>query len=502
MTDLLNIQKIIKLIITNTNLMDRLLENHITSRHFVDAQGSRDSKIISKIFELALEYFQSSNGSLLTNDVFNARVAEANIKDEFKTDILALWMDIQKCQASNDDFHYLITDLKEQYSRKQLDAALSSLQKDLIESDIKTSVVNMMSALEGVYSQFDSLGIHRTKFDISTRAAAFEEEYLYRMQNKDKFKGITSGIPDIDQKTFGWQNGQLNVFLAPSAGGKSVQLLNCATHAHLFCRKNVIYFSFELDEWTCELRHLANILEIPFWKIKSLALTDNEFKDLVTKYKNMSTNNYFEYDVSVEDPTPEYIDSRIRDLTNTKGKPDIIFVDYIGNMTTRNSARGQKKWEKEGDAVEGLFKMAKRHHIPIITAQQINREAIRENRKNKADGKATAFFQDAASGDQRLIHYAHYVIGIEPDKENNIAVYHPVKMRDAYFDPCITLWDPDLYKIFALNQEDQMHWKLTKGLLKPADAEEMVRPKPVKAPLPERSYNLEEDHEDELDIPW
>ena len=69
---------------------------------------------------------------------------------------------------------------------------------------------------------------------------------------------------------------------------------------------------------------------------------------------------YFEYDVNMEDPTPDYIDSKIRELIATKGKPDLLVVDYIGNMTVRNAPNGSKDWENQSKAVQGLFLLAKR----------------------------------------------------------------------------------------------------------------------------------------------
>jgi len=59
--------------------------------------------------------------------------------------------------------------------------------------------------------------------------------------------------------------------------------------------------------------------------------------------KKSEDGSYFEYDVNMEDPTPEYIDSKIRDLIATKGKPDLLVVDYIGNMTVRNPQKGAER---------------------------------------------------------------------------------------------------------------------------------------------------------------
>jgi hypothetical protein len=278
------------------------------------------------------------------------------------------------------------------------------------------------------------------------------------MRDPNLYRGVECGLKVIDEKTFGWMGGQLIVLLAPSSGGKSVQLLNWAHYAHSVQNKNVLYFSFEMDLWQCMLRHISLAYQVPYSALKGMNLTPNELTQLTEEIRKQQGGAYFEYDVSLEDPTPEYVESRIRELTQTKGRPDLVVIDYMGNMTTRSSRREAKPWEKQGDAFERLHVIAKRYSIPCLTAQQINRDAIRENRKRKEDKKAAAYWQDAASGDQRLMHLAHFVIGLEPHKDESMVTYHPVKMRDAWFPPCGAKWDAEYNTVRDLSDEEQERW--------------------------------------------
>jgi hypothetical protein len=251
--------------------------------------------------------------------------------------------------------------------------------------------------------------------------------------------------------------------LAPSSGGKSVQLLNWANYANTICNKNILYFSFEMDVWLCMLRHISLAFRIPYDLLKSITCPPEEMYTLIEKLKQLKGGPYFEYEVNMEDPTPEFVDSRIMELTNTKGKPDMVVVDYIGNMKSRTSSKDAKGWEKQGDAAEGLFKLAKKYEIPFLTAQQINAPAIRENRKAKEAGKASGYWQDAASGDQRLMHLSYYVLALDPDKQNKMLTYHPVKMRDAYFDSFSAKIDPTHNGIYELTSEEQENYRNIMG---------------------------------------
>ena len=148
-------------------------------------------------------------------------------------------------------------------------------------------------------------------------------------------------------------------------------------------------------------------------------------------------------------------------------RSDLVVCDYIGNMTTRTTRSDAKHWEKNGDAAEKLCVLAKKHNIPILTAQQINREAIRENRQKKEASKAYSYQQDAASGDQRLIHLSSFVAALESDKDNKMITYQFVKGRDCYFHPFYAKVDTDYNKILILTKEEEEEYRRLIGAPNP-----------------------------------
>jgi hypothetical protein len=357
----------------------------------------------------------------------------------------------------------------------------------------------MQDNLELIQEQKNEIGADRHSFDITQSANFFKEEYDKRINHPELFKGINCGISNIDSMTFGWLPGQIVVFLAPSSGGKSVMLLNAALHANKQCGKKVLYMSFEMNSWLCLLRHVSLSYEIPYSQLKDTNLSPDEIKIIIDGLSDSQNGAYFEYDVNMEDPTPEYIDSRIRDLIASKGKPDILVVDYIGNMTVRNPPNGAKDWELQSKAIQELFRMAKRYNIPILTAQQINRETIRDSRKSKEANKFMSYDQAAASGGQNLMHLCTYAIAMEPNREHGYCILHPVKMRDAWFRPFPVKMDPEFNKIRELTAEEQdqimsMHAMSNGGTVTTTST---AKPTSEKTPL-NRPKNIE----DEDDIPF
>jgi hypothetical protein len=261
---------------------------------------------------------------------------------------------------------------------------------------------------------------------------------------------------------------------------------------------------FEMNSWICLLRHVSLQFEIPYSQLKDNNLSPDELKAVIDGLSNSKDGAYFEYDVNMEDPTPEYIDSRIRDLIATKGKPDLLVVDYIGNMTVRNPPNGAKDYEVQTKAVQELFRMAKRYGIPIITAQQINRETIRDARKAKESNKFMSYDQAAVSGGQVLMHLCTYAIAMEPNKEHKYCIFHPVKMRDAWFQPFPVAMDSEFNKVRELDEVEQqqilaMH-ALSSGATPVTTSSVNADSKATKTPLSSHKPKVEEEDKDEDEL--
>jgi replicative DNA helicase len=447
--------KILKCITAFDNAIYIVSERALQEYHFKTKEPGIAQSLTGKIFKLSQEYAETTGGYKLTETVLETLLQKKNISEQTQAKFISLWYEIVDTDATLDDLPMLVQLMKDRQCKVLLNEMFEK-NATLVENDnIKGAMVNMLECMNGMNDEQDEFQKEKESFDMAEASEFFFKEYDERLNNPDLFKGITCGMSQIDQKTLGFYPSQLIVVLAPSSGGKSVQMLNWAIHANTVCKKNVLYFSFEMSSWLCKLRHACLLGEINYEKVKGLRMSAEEKKILEDKFKDTNNGPYFEYEVSFEDPTPEFVEQKIRDLNNTKGMPDLVVVDYIGNMHSRNTPKGAKAWEKNGDAIEGLFKIAKRFNIPVITAQQINRSTITENRKNKENGKSSAYYQDAASGDQRLMHLATYVIGMEPNRDENICWYHPVKMRDAWFQPFAARWVSEYNKVVELSDSQQ-----------------------------------------------
>jgi replicative DNA helicase len=470
--------KVLKCITTYDTALDMATEKSLKEYYFLSKEPGIEVSLTGKIFKLCEEYYKDSGGYKLTETVLESLLLKKNVKSAAQGKILTTWYDLREEEVELDDLPHLIDLMKDRYvvtlQSECIDKVADLVNKDQVSESI-TLISDYVSVMHEVKDDFQK---DKVAFDMSESANFFFEEYDIRSMNPDLYKGVDCGLSHIDLKTFGFMPSQLVVLLAPSSGGKSVQLLNWADHAHRVCKKNIVYFSFEMSSWLCKLRHASLISEVDYSKLKGMSISASERDQVEKSLKAVNNGKYFEYVEAIEDPTPEFVEQKIKELTLAKCKPDLVVVDYVGNMTTRSTSKNAKHWEKNGDAAEGLFKLAKRFGIPILTAQQVNRDAIKENRKRKEDGKAAAYYQDAASGDQRLMHLATYVIGMEPNKDEQLCWYHPVKMRDAWFAPFAARWVPEYNKVVEMTDSQQSALEFIKS----ADINSFVdeKKKPVK----------------------
>lgn len=449
--------KILKNIIDDDKAMDIVNERGITDNHFIVKAPGTSVSITGRLFRVCQEYYRDSGGFRVTEDILSNILIQKNVSKEAINKILGVWYDILEEETDINEVPYLAQLLKDRYC-VQLQSEMIDKITPLVENDqVQESIETMNTYLNIMYEERDDEKNQKKYFDMSDAKNFFLQEYDERVINQEYYRGVYCGLSQIDSQTFGFQPAQLITVLGPTSGGKSVLLLNWAHYAHTVCRKNVLYFSFEMTEWLCKIRHASLIGEVPFYHIKGLTLTAEERESLTRGFNENYNGKYFRYVEAIHDPTPEFIEQTIKAYINDKNieNPDIIFVDYVGNMTTRGTSKQAKPWEKNGDASEGLFILAKKYDLPFVTAQQINRESIKENRKRKEDGKAQAFYQDAASGDQRLMHLSTYVIGMEPNRDECVCWLHPVKMRDAWFKPFAVKWLPDFNKIMELSPSQQ-----------------------------------------------
>lgn len=290
---------------------------------------------------------------------------------------------------------------------------------------------------------------------------------LYRREKHEyeKVGGVKVGIPEIDNQINGFRGGQLTVIMGSTGAGKSMTLLNMAVNAHNQ-GNNVLFFSWEMPLWQCVARYMACKRREEYAKYKNFWLTseeENEFLKYLEEMDNMS-DAYFIFVDQPDFPTVAEIESNCKQLISAGRKPNVIFVDYLGNMGITESAHGMKGHEIVSLVTVQLRQLSRKYEIPIITAQQINREGSKENRK-KRESKDANFEKIVAEPDQiadgyRTAMYADYMLGINPqfDDESGLAFmwFSKIKGRDIEFKPFPMAYYPECALMLPIAKENEL----------------------------------------------
>jgi archaellum biogenesis ATPase FlaH len=203
----------------------------------------------------------------------------------------------------------------------------------------------------------------------------FEDPRTRLQKLKDSNGQVSTGWPSLDIKLFGGFNrGELNIFAAPSGGGKSLFLANLAINWSLQ-GLNVIYFTFELSEELVGLRMDSMMTNIPSREIfRNIDEVELRVKQIGRKAGNIRVK-YMPSGKTAND-----LRAYIKEYSIRTGQfPDVILIDYLDLMMPINSKINPSDlYVKDKFVSEELRNLAMECKTLTVTASQFNRSAVEE----------------------------------------------------------------------------------------------------------------------------
>jgi replicative DNA helicase len=181
---------------------------------------------------------------------------------------------------------------------------------------------------------------------------------------------IATGIQELDQRKIlngGLGSGELGICVAPSGVGKTHFLVQMGASA-IQSSRNVIHYTFELNERVTGIRYDSNLTNIP-----SLDCYDQ--KEKIKKFYEKNKNNFGKLLIKYI-PSSEascYTIKNHIDKLNVNGFiPDLILVDYAGMMKSASKSEFLRIELKK--VCEELRELAVELDCPVWTALQSNKE--------------------------------------------------------------------------------------------------------------------------------
>ena len=198
---------------------------------------------------------------------------------------------------------------------------------------------------------------------------------LFRSDND--ITGISTGITELDDKTSGWQNGELIVLAARPSMGKTALALNFVETAIHTQEKPALVFSMEMPADSLIMRMLSSMGRIDQGHLRNGKLTEEDWPKLEVAARKLKDKKLFIDDTAAL--TPNEVRARVRRIAREHGEPGLIVVDYLQLMNVGGSSEGRT--QEISEISRSMKALAKEYACPVIALSQLNRGV--EQRPNK-----------------------------------------------------------------------------------------------------------------------
>lgn len=270
----------------------------------------------------------------------------------------------------------------EQLQRKCIQEAIKVIKTADEESLDKVNQL-MRQTVVNIDSIYRRESYEEGSLDESAKKRA--EYYNLVEANPELAQGILTGFSEFDRITNGLHQGELMIIAGATGTGKSVVMHNIAVNAYLngndptqpvelAVKKgfNVLYFSLEMPKSSMERRVDSCMGDLFYNQIRDGAL-DKEAKEKyfkVLKFQSKYEGKFHIVDMP-KGATAREIELKYLEMCETKFKPDIVFVDYVGIMSPNDA--GDSDWLALGKIAADMHEFARTYDIPVITGSQVNR---------------------------------------------------------------------------------------------------------------------------------
>ena len=200
----------------------------------------------------------------------------------------------------------------------------------------------------------------------------FDRLDLLNSPDADLYKGVPTGIKELDDTITGLNRSDLILLGARPGMGKTSFALNIARHAAIKANKKVAFFSLEMSKEQLASRLLSTEALVDGTKLRTGKLNEDEWIHLIEAGDILSkTQMYFDDNPTI---TVGEMKAKIRRLKDV----DLVIVDYLQLMNA--SGRIDNRVQEISSITRNMKIMAKELNIPVLMLSQLARDS--EKRTN------------------------------------------------------------------------------------------------------------------------
>lgn len=203
------------------------------------------------------------------------------------------------------------------------------------------------------------------------------QRYEVRAVEDHKYQGMTFGIEEIDQHTFGIHDGEMWVLAGTSGGGKSwwstMTLINewkKGRKAVLFTLENDVEMTFD--------RIACTECRVDYEKFQRGECDEGDVLRVKTFAMEMEKSS--NRPLVVQPDTSEATGAAMVRRAVVEGAQSII-IDQLSHIEAVSNSKARQRNEVVAEIVKELYKLVKQHHIACLLLHQINRKGRDEARK-------------------------------------------------------------------------------------------------------------------------
>lgn len=220
------------------------------------------------------------------------------------------------------------------------------------------------------------------------------EDDIYKSLHERK-NIIPSAINLFNEATEGgFHEKSLTLFMAETNLGKSLIMSSLSVN-HVLQNKNVLYISCELSEFKTSERVLANLFDTPMDDLKTIS--KDGFHSKFNKIKETFDKRLIIKEYPSKSINVNHIRNLLKELLlKLKYKPDIIYLDQIGNLNSVNRTKNDNTYTEMGKVTQEVRGLATEVGVPIVSAIQTNRSGFSSTEIDLSNtGDSIGFVQHA-----------------------------------------------------------------------------------------------------------
>jgi replicative DNA helicase len=301
--------------------------------------------------------------------------------------------------------------VQERFALRELITTSAVATEQAFEATNVTELLDStMSRIYEIYAHRQTGGFEKLKDVLAKTHEQIDK--LHKMRDYT-VTGMPTGFDELDEKTSGFQPGDLVIIAARPSMGKTAFALDIARNTAEITRRGVAFFSLEMASEALAMRLLASEARIDLHRLRSGKLPDRDWSEL-----SQATGRLSELKMHIDDSGSLGINELRARARRLKQQHDIgvVFIDYLQLMQPPPANNREQEVAQISRALKGL---ARELNVPVVALSQLSR-AVEQRGGDKIPQLADLRDSGAIEQDADLVMFIHrkkqYHSGREEDE--------------------------------------------------------------------------------------